>query len=56
MFYIHPWEIDDQQPRLPVSFLTRLRHYNGLGRTWARLERLLARFRFTSVERRYSPR
>lgn len=56
MFYIHPWEIDAEQPRLRVSFLTRLRHYNGLGRTRSRLERLLARFRFTSVERRYSPR
>jgi polysaccharide deacetylase family protein (PEP-CTERM system associated) len=53
MFYIHPWEIDDQQPRLRVPLLTRLRHYNGLGRTLPRLERLLRRFRFTSVERRY---
>jgi polysaccharide deacetylase family protein (PEP-CTERM system associated) len=56
MFYIHPWEIDEQQPRLQVSLLTRLRHYNGLGRTMERLERLLARFRFASVERRYFPR
>ncbi len=55
MFYIHPWEIDAEQPRLPVSLLTRLRHYNGLGRTMPRLVRLLARFRFTSVERRYFP-
>ncbi|HET8624184.1 MAG TPA: XrtA system polysaccharide deacetylase [Gemmatimonadales bacterium] len=54
MFYIHPWEIDESQPRLPVSLVTRIRHYNGLGRTLPRLERLLARFRFTSVERRYS--
>ena len=54
MFYVHPWEIDPEQPRLPVSLLSRLRHYNGLERTLPRLERLLARFRFTSVERRYT--
>ena len=56
MFYIHPWEIDEGQPRLAVSLLTRLRHYNGLGRTVGRLERLLTRFRFVSVERHYGSR
>jgi len=49
MFYIHPWEIDPDQPRVPVSLLTRWRHYGGLRRTMPRLERLLAEFRFTSV-------
>jgi polysaccharide deacetylase family protein (PEP-CTERM system associated) len=54
MFYIHPWEIDPDQPRMPVPLLTRWRHYGGLARTWPRLEELLAHFRFTSVERRYA--
>jgi polysaccharide deacetylase family protein (PEP-CTERM system associated) len=49
-FYIHPWEWDPGQPRLPVSPLTRIRHYGGLHRTWPRLERLLSQFRFTSLE------
>jgi polysaccharide deacetylase family protein (PEP-CTERM system associated) len=49
MFYIHPWEIDPDQPRVPVSLLTRWRHYGGLRRTMRRLERLLTEFRFTSV-------
>ncbi len=53
MFYIHPWEIDVEQPRLGVSLLTRVRHYGGLSRTLPRLERLLTRFRFVSAERRY---
>jgi polysaccharide deacetylase family protein (PEP-CTERM system associated) len=53
MFYIHPWEIDEGQPRLAVPLLTRLRHYNGLGRTLRHVQRLLTRFRFVSVERRY---
>lgn len=48
-FYIHPWEIDDGQPRLPVSPLTRVRHYGALARTAPRLRRLLAEFRFRSI-------
>lgn len=48
-FYIHPWEIDPDQPRLDVSWLTRVRHYGGLRWTAHRLERLLAEFHFTSV-------
>lgn len=49
MFYIHPWEVDPGQPRLPVGVVTRLRHYGGLGKTLGHLERLLTEFRFTSV-------
>lgn len=49
MFYIHPWELDADQPRLAVGWLTRVRHYRGLGRTEGRLEKLLQEFRFTSV-------
>lgn len=48
-FYIHPWEIDADQPRLPVSRLTRLRHYGGLRRTEGRLERLLGSYRFQPI-------
>jgi polysaccharide deacetylase family protein (PEP-CTERM system associated) len=48
-FYLHPWEVDPGQPRLRVGPLVRIRHYGGLARTAARLERLLSEFRFTSV-------
>ncbi len=48
-FYIHPWEIDPDQPRLGVDFLTRIRHYGGLGRTEGRIRRLLRDFRFRSI-------
>jgi polysaccharide deacetylase family protein (PEP-CTERM system associated) len=48
-FYIHPWEIDPDQPRLPLGALTRLRHYRGLRGVLARIDRLLAEFRFTSI-------
>jgi polysaccharide deacetylase family protein (PEP-CTERM system associated) len=50
MFYIHPWEVDPGQPRLPVSALTRVRHYRGLARTLPLMDRLLAEFPFTSVD------
>ncbi len=49
MFYIHPWELDPDQPRLPVGWVTSRRHYGGLGHTRQRLETLLSEFRFTSV-------
>ena len=49
VFYLHPWEIDPEQPRMPVSGLSRLRHYTNLHRTEARLGRLLADFRFDSI-------
>jgi polysaccharide deacetylase family protein (PEP-CTERM system associated) len=48
-FYLHPWELDPAQPRLAVSRTARFRHYTGLHRTKARVERLLAEFRFTSI-------
>jgi len=48
-FYVHPWEVDPDQPRLDVSWSARTRHYGGLARTVPRLKRLLAEFRFNSV-------
>lgn len=50
IFYIHPWEVDPDQPRLDVSWLSRRRHYTGLAKTLPRLERLFSEFRFDSIE------
>lgn len=52
VFYIHPWEVDPDQPRLRVPLKTRIRHYRGLRNAPKRLESLLRRYRFTSVEER----
>jgi len=49
VFYLHPWEIDPGQPRLPASWLGRLRHYRNLHDTEARLERLLRDFPFGTM-------
>lgn len=48
-FYIHPWELDPDQPRIPVSLKTRIRHYGGLERTAPRLRQLMRDFRFQSI-------
>ncbi|HXT18186.1 MAG TPA: XrtA system polysaccharide deacetylase [Gemmatimonadaceae bacterium] len=52
VFYIHPWELDPEQPRIDAPLLTRWRHYTGLSRTTARVARLLGEFRFTSFRAR----
>jgi polysaccharide deacetylase family protein (PEP-CTERM system associated) len=49
IFYLHPWEIDPEQPRLPVGAASRMRHYRGLDQTRRRLARLLSDFRFDAV-------
>lgn len=48
-FYIHPWELDPEQPRLAVSWPVRLRHYGGLKRTAGRIRELLGAFRFQPI-------
>jgi polysaccharide deacetylase family protein (PEP-CTERM system associated) len=46
MFYLHPWEIDPEQPRVPAGWLSRFRHYTNLHKCEERLRRLLGEFRF----------
>lgn len=50
-FYLHPWEVDPDQPRMKVGLLSRVRHYTNLDRCEERLRRLLGEFRFTSMRR-----
>jgi polysaccharide deacetylase family protein (PEP-CTERM system associated) len=50
VFYLHPWEIDPQQPRLGVGTrLNRFRHYVNLGKTERKLNALLERFEFGTL-------
>jgi hypothetical protein len=46
IFYLHPWEIDPDQPRIRAGLLSRFRHYNNLTRCRARLEALTSDFEF----------
>lgn len=47
--YIHPWELDPEQPRQAVRLSTRLRHYRNLHRTEERLAGLFSEYSFASV-------
>jgi polysaccharide deacetylase family protein (PEP-CTERM system associated) len=47
--YVHPWEFDAEQPRLPCRRATAFRHYVGLRRTHKRLVRLLGDFAFGTI-------
>jgi polysaccharide deacetylase family protein (PEP-CTERM system associated) len=50
-FYIHPWEIDPDQPRgNGLSALSKFRHYRNLHRCYNRLERLFDTFSFGNLQ------
>jgi polysaccharide deacetylase family protein (PEP-CTERM system associated) len=49
VFYLHPWELDPEHPRVPFHWKARATHYANLRSTRPRLERLLADFRFTTL-------
>jgi polysaccharide deacetylase family protein (PEP-CTERM system associated) len=44
--YIHPWEVDPDQPRMQGRLSSRLRHYTNLSRTVRRLRRLIGSAHF----------
>ena len=47
--YLHPWEVDPEQPRQPLGGLRGFRHYVNLKQTLPKLDRLLREFRFVPV-------
>lgn len=51
IFYLHPWEIDPEQPRIPgASLKSRFRHYFNLSRCEERLASLLNDFTWGRVD------
>ncbi len=48
VIYIHPWEIDPDQPRLAGRFTSRLRHYTNLSRMLERFKSVLQSGTYTS--------
>ena len=48
--YIHPWELDSEQPRIKDKVRSRLRHYTNLEVMESRLESLLADVKFQSFK------
>ncbi len=49
-FYLHPWEIDPEQPRFSADRRSTFRHYNNLERCQSRLEKLLIDFEFDTMQ------
>jgi hypothetical protein len=50
IFYIHPWELDFEQPKIrEVSLRSRFRHYVNLNKTESRVRRLLKDFQFSTI-------
>jgi len=47
--YLHPWELDPEQPRLPAGKLSRFRHYTNLHKMEERFVRLLQDFSFGTM-------
>jgi polysaccharide deacetylase family protein (PEP-CTERM system associated) len=47
--YLHPWEIDPDQPRLAQGWIARARTYGGLQGMERKLERLVTDFRFSTL-------
>ena len=51
LVYLHPWEIDPEQPRIRAGAISRFRHYINLRKTEGRLKALIGDFSFgTMVE------
>lgn len=47
--YVHPWEVDADQPRIRGSWKSRMRHYWGLSTTEPKLRALFGRHRFGTI-------
>lgn len=47
--YFHPWELDPEQPKMKLKFLSKFRHYTNLEFTEQRIRMLFSEFAFTSL-------
>lgn len=50
ILYLHPWELDPDQPRLKGSLVSNFRQYVNLDKTEGKLKRLLKDFRFGTIK------
>lgn len=49
VFYIHPWELDPNHPRIPLPRRIAFTHYANLNATEGRMRRLLSDFSFAPM-------
>jgi polysaccharide deacetylase family protein (PEP-CTERM system associated) len=50
MVYIHPWEIDPDQPMMNVNGLYKVRHYVNLKHNEKKIKKLLKDFKFSTLQ------
>jgi len=50
IFYIHPWELDPDHPRVKLPKRISLTHYARLSSTYKKLVKLLKHFKFTTLK------
>ena len=56
VFYLHPWELDPQQPRMSgCGAKSRFRHYLNLHKTESRFRALLSDFPFMPIRNKFFP-
>ena len=53
MVYLHPWELDPNPPRIPLSFKSTIRQTWGTSAMEAKLQRLFEQFHFAPVRDAY---
>lgn len=53
--YLHPWELDPGQPRMPLRPDRRFRHYVGLATAETKLRALVAEFGCQPIARLFAP-
>jgi polysaccharide deacetylase family protein (PEP-CTERM system associated) len=54
ILYMHPWELDPEQPRFSANRRSRFRQYTGLTSVERKLNRLLKDFRLAPIEQVFS--
>lgn len=50
IFYLHPREIDPNQPRLDLKFKDSLIHYYGINNCYNKLEKILSEYEYTTIK------
>jgi len=51
IMYLHPWELDPSQPRIPAGWFNRFRHYLNLNSTETKLRTLIKKFKFSTLNK-----
>jgi len=49
IIYVHPWEFDPEQPRMPAKPFDKFKHYVNLDKTESKFRRLLRDYHFAPV-------